>query len=72
MINFKKKTETTVTETVKPAKPAPAQTPAQTPAESSENRFESIRKTATEKHIKADTSGTRRRAKQTAEDNRLI
>lgn len=37
-----------------------------------ENRFEQIRKDAAERHRKADTDGTRRRARQTAEDNRLI
>ena len=37
-----------------------------------ENRFEQIRKTAAARHREADTDGTRRRARQTAEDNRLI
>ena len=37
-----------------------------------ENRFETIRKTAAERHKKSDTDGTRRRARQTVEDNRLI
>jgi hypothetical protein len=37
-----------------------------------ENRFEEIRKAAAERHRKSDTDGTRRRAKQTAEDNRLL
>lgn len=37
-----------------------------------ENRFEQIRKAAKEGHRKLDTDGTRRRARQTAEDNRLI
>ena len=37
-----------------------------------ENRFEQIRKAAEARHRKADTDGTRRRARQTAEDNRLI
>lgn len=37
-----------------------------------ENRFEQIRKTASEQHKKSDTDGTRRRDKQTAENNRLI
>lgn len=36
------------------------------------NRFEQIRKTAAERHKKSDTDGKRRRARQTAEDNRLI
>ena len=33
---------------------------------------ETIRKTTAERHKKSDTDGTRRRDKQTAEDNRLI
>lgn len=37
-----------------------------------DNRFEQIRKAAAERHRKADTDGTRRRARQKAEDNRLI
>lgn len=37
-----------------------------------ENRFEQIRKAAAERHRRSDTDGTRRRARQTAEDNRLI
>ena len=37
-----------------------------------ENRFEQIRKSAKEKHGKSDADGTQRRARQTAEDNRLI
>lgn len=37
-----------------------------------ENRFEEIRKAAAERHRKADTDGTRRRARQKAEDNRLL
>ena len=40
--------------------------------ENKQNRFENIRKAAAERHRKADTDGTRRRACQTAEDNRLI
>ena len=36
------------------------------------NEAEQIRKTATARHTKADTDGTRRRALQKAEDNRLI
>lgn len=42
------------------------------PEETEENRFERIRKAVAERHKKADTDGTRRRARQTAEDNRLI
>jgi hypothetical protein len=37
-----------------------------------QNRFENIRKAAAERRRKADTDGTRRRARQTVEDNRLI
>jgi hypothetical protein len=40
--------------------------------ETEDNRFERIRRAAAERHRKADTDGTRRRARQTAEDNRLI
>lgn len=40
--------------------------------ENEENRFEQIRKAAKERYRKSDTDGTRRRARQTAEDNRLI
>lgn len=39
--------------------------------ETEDNRFEQIRKAAAERHKKSDTDGTRRRARQTAEDNRL-
>lgn len=42
------------------------------PKQAEENRFEQIRKAAAERHKKSDTDGTRRRARQTAEDNRLI
>ncbi|TWG53173.1 hypothetical protein L610_005400000160 [Aminobacter sp. J44] len=51
---------------VKKADPQPA------PHETEENRFEQIRKAAKERQRKSDTDGTRRRARQTAEDNRLI
>lgn len=37
-----------------------------------ENRFEQTRRLAAERHRRSDTDGTRRRARQTAEDNRLI
>jgi hypothetical protein len=37
-----------------------------------DNRFEQIRKAAAERHRKSDTDGTRRRDRQTAENNRLI
>ena len=40
--------------------------------ETEENRFEQIRKAAAERHRKSDTDGTRRRARQTAEDNRMV
>jgi hypothetical protein len=43
-----------------------------TSREVEDNRFEQIRKEAAERHRRADTDGTRRRARQTAEDNRLI
>jgi hypothetical protein len=42
------------------------------PATNEQNRFENIRKAAAERRRKADTDGTRRRARQTAEDNRLL
>ena len=37
-----------------------------------DNRVEQIRNAAAERHRKSDTDGTRRRARQKAEDNRLI
>jgi len=37
-----------------------------------ENRFEQIRKAAAERHRKSDTDGTRRRERETVENNRLI
>jgi hypothetical protein len=40
--------------------------------EAEEIRLERIRKAVFERHRKADTDGTRRRARQTVEDNRLI
>ena len=64
MIFFGKKTAET-----KPASPQ-ADKPVSPQAE--ENRFEQIRKTAAESHKKSDSDGTRRRARQTAEDNRLL
>ncbi len=36
------------------------------------NRFEDIRRAAAERHKKSDTDGSRRRDRQTAQDNRLI
>lgn len=42
------------------------------PEETEENRFERIRKEIADRHRKADTDGTRRRDRQTAEDNRII
>ena len=42
------------------------------PDQGDENRFEQIRKAAQERHRTSDTDGTRRRDRQTAEDNRLI
>ena len=56
MISFEKKTTKTQA-SIEPAE---------------DNRFEEIRKAAAERHRKADTDGTRRRARQTAEDNRLL
>jgi len=56
MISFMKKTEN----------PQPLSKPAE------DNRFEQIRKKSAEMHKKSDTVGARRRARQTAEDNRLI
>lgn len=50
----------------------PKTNPQPTPRQVEENRFEQIRKAAAERHRKADTDGTRRRARQKAEDNRLI
>lgn len=45
-----------------------------TPAERlpEENRFDEIRRKAAEGHRKSDTDGTLRRARQTAQDNRLL
>jgi hypothetical protein len=43
-----------------------------TPKDVEDNRFEQIRKAAVERHQKSDTDGTRRRERQTVEDNRLI
>lgn len=40
--------------------------------EAEANRFDDIRKAAAERHRKSDTDGTRRRDRQTAENNRLI
>jgi hypothetical protein len=55
-----------MTNSVKRADPKPA-------TETNEqNRFETIRKAAAERRRKAETDGTRRRARQTAEDNRLV
>ncbi len=42
------------------------------PEGTEENRSEPTRKETAERHRKSDTDGTRRRARQTAEDNRLI
>ena len=40
--------------------------------EPAENHFEQIRRAAAEGHKKSDAEGTRRRARQTDEDNRPI
>ncbi|MEX0953889.1 MAG: hypothetical protein WDZ83_01605 [Rhizobiaceae bacterium] len=54
-----------ITFTKKP-EPKPA------PNQGEENRFEQIRKTAREQHRKSDADGTRRRARQSAEDDKLF
>jgi hypothetical protein len=51
-------------------KPVPEIKP--TDGESEANRFDTIRKTAVDQHKKSDTDGTRRRERQTAEDNRIV
>lgn len=51
-------------------RPADPQPQPDNPGE--DNRFEQIRKQAAEAHKKSDTDGARRRARQTAEDNRLL
>lgn len=51
---------------IKKAEPQP------TPDATEENRFEQIRKAAKERHLKSDTDGTRRRARQTIDDNKII
>lgn len=58
MISFVKKNDTSTVELQ--------------PVRDEDNRFEQIRKAAAEQHRKSDTDGTRRRARQIAEDNRLI
>ncbi|WP_087587162.1 hypothetical protein [Nitratireductor soli] len=42
------------------------------PNDLEENRFEQIRKAAKERQRQSATDGTRRRARHTAEDNKLI
>ena len=46
--------------------------PKQAMKENEQNRLENIGKAAAERRRKADTDDTRRRARQTAEDNRLL
>ena len=46
--------------------------PKKKPKDSEENRFEQIRKTTAEKRKERGADGARRRAGQTAEDNKLI
>jgi hypothetical protein len=46
--------------------------PQSLPEETRDNRFEQIRRVAAERSKKADTDGTRRRARQTIEDNQLL
>lgn len=58
MISFVKKNDTSTVELQ--------------PMRDEDNRFEQIRKAVAEQHKKSDTDGTRRRARQIAEDNRLI
>jgi hypothetical protein len=55
-----------MTNSVKKTDPKPAT------EENEQNRFENIRKAAAERRRKADTDGTRRRARQMVEDNRLL
>jgi hypothetical protein len=55
-----------MTNSIKKTDPKPAT------EENEQNRFENIRKAAAERCRKADTDGTRRRVRQTAEDDRLI
>ena len=40
--------------------------------DSEQNRFETVRRAAADRRSKADSDGTLRRARQTAENNRLI
>jgi hypothetical protein len=42
------------------------------PHEGGKNRFEQIRRQAADARKKSDADATRRRARQTAEDNRLL
>lgn len=46
--------------------------PQPAPKETETNRFDRIRKAATEQHRKSDTDGAKRRERQTVEDNRII
>ncbi len=55
--------------TKKPVLPVQPVVPA---SDTDVDRFDLIRKTAADRHKKSDTDGTRRREKQTAEENRLI
>jgi hypothetical protein len=69
MIMFSRKSPETKP-TSEQAKTAPQLTVQ--PADAEANRFEQIRKTAAESHTRSVSEGARRRARQTAEDNRLI
>jgi len=69
MILFSKKHPAAV-ETAKEEPARRESTPAERVPE--ENRFDEIRRKAAEGHRKSDTDGTLRRARQTAEDNRLL
>ncbi len=42
------------------------------PARVEDNRFEQIRRQAAERHRRSDTDGTKRRARQTIQDNRIL
>ena len=73
MITFVKKTTDAFVRKTTDASFAKKTTDAQPlPEPTEDNRFEQIRKAAAERHRKADTDGTRRRARQKAEDNRLL
>ncbi|WP_170314562.1 hypothetical protein [Aquibium carbonis] len=43
-----------------------------TPNEGEENRFDQVRKSAQDAHLKSDADSTRRRADKKSEDDRLL